>query len=68
MKLSDMDLELIETAATERIDQYYAMHQNNTKAEWEHLKVLDERYWSVLNRLSEKDAESIHEFHGYGHP
>lgn len=63
MKLTEMDLELIEATATERIDQYYALHRKNTKAEWEHLKILDERYWAVLNRLSEKDAEVIHEFH-----
>lgn len=65
MKLTDMDLDLIDTTATERIDQYYALHQKDIKSEREHLKELDERYWSVLDRLSEKDAECIHEFHDY---
>ena len=65
MNLSEMDIELIETVATERIDQYYAAHRENRNTEWERLKILDERYWSVLNRLSEIDAECIHEFHDY---
>ena len=65
MKISDMDLEFLETVVTERIDQHVAAHREATKASRELLAKLDRRYWEVLENLSEEDAEAIHEFHDH---
>ena len=63
MEISDMDLEFLEMAATERIDQHVAANREATKADRELLAKLDQHYWEVLEKLSEEDAEAIHEFH-----
>lgn len=65
MKISDMDLEFLEMAATERIDQHVAANREVTKADRELLAKLDQRYWEVLENLSDEDAEAIHEFHDH---
>ena len=65
MKISDMDLEFLEMAATERIDQHVAANREATKSSRELLAKLDRRYWEVLENLSEEDAEAIHEFHDH---
>ena len=48
---------------TERIDQHYAAHRDETKADQDALAQLDERYWEVLDRLPSEDADVIHAFH-----
>lgn len=65
MKLPDMDLRFLEAAATVRIDQHCAAHREETKADRERLAKLDERYWKVLDKLCEEDAEAIHAFHDF---
>ena len=65
MKLNDTDLEFLEFAATERIDQHVAANRKATQASRELLAKLDRRYWEVLENLSEEDAEAIHEFHDH---
>ena len=65
MQLSDDDLEFLDSMATERIDQHYAVHRSETKADREALEQLDERYWKVLDKLPEEDADVIHAFHDH---
>lgn len=65
MKLNDTDLEFLEFAATERIDQHVAANREATKASRELLAKLDQRYWDVLGNLTEEDAEAIQEFHDH---
>ena len=65
MKISDMDLEFLETVVTERIDQHVAANREATKPGRELLAKLDQRYWDVLGNLTEEDAEAIHEFHDH---
>ena len=65
MKLNDTDLEFLEFAATERIDQHVAANRKATQDSRELLAKLDRRYWEVLENLTEEDAEAIHEFHDH---
>ena len=65
MKLNDTDLEFLETVVTERIDQHVAANREATKADRELLAKLDQHYWEVLEKLSEEDADAIHEFHDH---
>jgi hypothetical protein len=63
MKLNEDDLRLIDLVVTERIDQHYAAHQEETRADRQALEELDEQYWEVLDRLPDEDADVIHAFH-----
>ena len=65
MKLTKMDCDLIEATVTERIDQHVAANREATKADRELLAKLDQHYWEVLEKLSEEDADAIHEFHDH---
>lgn len=65
MKLTDMDLELLDFAATERIDQHVAANREATKSDRELLEKLDQHYWEVLEKLSKEDADAIHKFHDH---
>ena len=67
MKLNDDDLRLIDFVTSERIDQHYAAHRDETKSDRDALEQLDERYWAVLDKLPDEDADVIHAFHDHSY-
>ena len=67
MKLREDDHKFLEFIASERIDQHYAAHREETRTDQDALAELDERYWAVLDSLPDEDADVIHAFHDHSY-
>ena len=67
MKLSEADRELLESIATDRMDQHIAAHRQEAKADLEILNKRAEVYWEVLDKLEDEDANAIHDYHDHSY-